>query len=156
MSKSESAKIGMLERFRLGKGITREAEGAWTKEYLEIDALIAGMPTTVATFLQLLKETAMRSGEAKKLKWIDVDFERRSITLNEPEKGSLPRIFNTLTGKLLGMLNALPRKNSYVFGDCILQKITCWEAISNHDQVISLCDKCEKVYQKQMELENGE
>jgi hypothetical protein len=92
MSKSESAKIGMLERFRLGKGITREAEGAWTKEYLEIDELIAG----------------------------------------------------------------IPRKNSYVFGDCKLQKITCWEAISNHDQVISLCDKCEKVYQKQMELENGE
>ena len=37
MSKSESAKIGMLERFRLGKGITREAEGAWTKEYIEVE-----------------------------------------------------------------------------------------------------------------------
>ena len=118
MSKSESAKTGILERFRLGKGITWEAEGAWTKEYIEIDELIAGKPTTVATFLQLLKETAMRSGEAKKLKWIDVNFERRRITLNASEKCSLSRIFNNLTGKLLGMLNALPRKNSYVFGDC--------------------------------------
>lgn len=60
----------------------------------------------------------MRSGEAQKLKWVDVDFQRRIITLNEPEKGSLPRIWNNLTGKLLGMVNALPRKSPYVFGDC--------------------------------------
>ena len=39
----------------------------------EIDQLIAGMPTRVATFLQLLKETAMRAGEACMLPWIDVD-----------------------------------------------------------------------------------
>jgi integrase len=83
----------------------------------EIDDLIAGCPNTVATFLQVLKETAMRSGEAKSLKWTDVDFERRIITLNEPEKGSLPRIFSNLTGKLLGMLNALPRTSPRVFGD---------------------------------------
>lgn len=89
----------------------------------EIDELIAGMPTTVATFLQLLKETAMRSGEAKKLKWIDVDFERRIITLNEPEKGSLPRIFNNLSGKLLSMLNALPRTSPHVFGECTINSL---------------------------------
>ena len=41
----------------------------------EIDALIAGCPNQVATFLQLLKETAMRSGEAKRLMWTDIDFE---------------------------------------------------------------------------------
>jgi integrase len=82
----------------------------------EIDDLVAGCPTSVATFLQLLKETAMRSGEAKRLKWIDVDLERRIITLNEPEKGSNPRIFDALSGKLLSMLNALPRLESpYVF-----------------------------------------
>jgi integrase len=89
----------------------------------EIDELIAGMPTTVATFLQLLKETAMRSGEAKRLKWTDVDFQRRIITLNEPEKGSLPRIFSNLSGKLLSMLNALPRNSPYVFGDCTLNSL---------------------------------
>ena len=89
----------------------------------EIDELIAGMPPTVATFLQLLKETAMRSGEAKKLKWTDVDFQRRIITLNEPEKGSLPRIFNNLTAKLLGMLNALQRTSPYVFGDCTINSL---------------------------------
>ncbi len=89
----------------------------------EIDELIAGMPLTVATFLQLLKETAMRSGEAKRLKWTDVDFQRRIITLNEPEKGSLPRIFNNLSAKLLGMLNALPRISPYVFGDCTINSL---------------------------------
>jgi integrase len=89
----------------------------------EIDELIAGCPATVATFLQLIKETAMRSGEAKKLKWIDVDFQRRIITLNEPEKGSLPRIFSNISGKLLGMLNVLPRKSEYVFGDCTLNSL---------------------------------
>jgi integrase/transposase-like protein len=89
----------------------------------EIDGLVAGCPETVATFLQLLKETAMRSGEAKTLKWINVDFERRTITLNEPEKGSNPRIFTNLTGKLLGMLNALPRKSPDVFGDRTLNSL---------------------------------
>ncbi|MEM3378686.1 MAG: tyrosine-type recombinase/integrase, partial [Candidatus Bathyarchaeia archaeon] len=83
----------------------------------EIDDLIAGSPVVVAAFLQLLKETAMRCGEALRLKWRDVDFERRIITLNEPEKGSLPRIFSNLSGKLLSMLNNLPRKNEFVFGD---------------------------------------
>ncbi|MEM3706021.1 MAG: tyrosine-type recombinase/integrase [Candidatus Bathyarchaeia archaeon] len=89
----------------------------------EIDELIAGCPQTVATFLQLLKETAMRAGEAKRLKWTDIDFQRRIIILNTPEKGSLPRIFNNLSGKLLGMLNALPRKSQYVFGDCTLNSL---------------------------------
>jgi integrase len=95
----------------------------WIPTEQEIDDLIAGCPNTVATLLQLLKETAMRSGEAKRLKWIDVDFERRVITLNEPEKGSLPRLFTSLSGKLLGMLNVLPRTSSNVFGDCTLNSL---------------------------------
>jgi hypothetical protein len=35
----------------------------------EVDALIAGTPKSVATMLQLLKESAMRSGEAIRVKW---------------------------------------------------------------------------------------
>ena len=89
----------------------------------EIDELIAGCPTTVATFLQLLKETAMRSGEAHKLKWTDVDLQRRTITLNDPEKGSLPRIFDNLSSKLLSMLNALPRTSPKVFGISTLNSL---------------------------------
>jgi integrase len=89
----------------------------------EIDELIAGCPPTVATFLQLLKETAMRSGEGVRLKWVNVDFERRIITLNEPEKGSLPRIWNNPTGKLLGMLNTLPKTIPHLFADSTVNSL---------------------------------
>ncbi|MBS7612187.1 tyrosine-type recombinase/integrase [Candidatus Bathyarchaeota archaeon] len=82
----------------------------------EIDNLIAGSPRQVAPFLQLLKETAMRSGEAKRLLWTDIDFERQLITLNEPEKNSLPRIWH-VSAKLVDMLNALSRKSLKIFGD---------------------------------------
>jgi len=95
-------------------GITRKIPFIPTEQ--EIDDLIAGSPRQVATFLQLLKETAMRSGEAKRLLWTDIDFERRLIILNEPEKNSLPRIWH-VSAKLINMLNALPRKSLRVFGD---------------------------------------
>ncbi|MCL6579411.1 MAG: site-specific integrase, partial [Candidatus Bathyarchaeota archaeon] len=82
----------------------------------EIDALIAGSGKKLATYLQLLKETGMRSGEATRLKWTDIDEERRIMILNTPEKGSHPRIWK-ITAKLMNMLNALPRKNQYIFGN---------------------------------------
>ena len=83
----------------------------------EIDELIAGMPLTVAAYLQLLKETAMRSGEAIKIKWVDVDLQRRIITCNVPEKNSNARMFSDLSAKLLTMLNQLPKPNEYLFGE---------------------------------------
>jgi integrase len=54
----------------------------------EIDSLVAGSGKKLSTFLQLVKETAMRAGEAKRLRWSDVDLGRRIITLNSPEKGN--------------------------------------------------------------------
>ena len=48
----------------------------------------------------------MRSGEAKRLQWIDLDREKRIVTLNEPEKGSNPRMWKVST-TLIEMLNAL-------------------------------------------------
>jgi integrase len=82
----------------------------------ELDDLIAGCGKKTATFLQLLKETAMRSGEAKRLQWTDIDTERHIITLNAPEKGSNPRMWK-VSLKLLGMLTNLPRNSRRVFGD---------------------------------------
>jgi len=82
----------------------------------ELDNLIAGCGKKTATFLQLLKETAMRSGEAKRLLWTDIDWERRLVTLNLPEKGGNPRMWK-ISPKLNGMLNSLPRKGLRVFGD---------------------------------------
>lgn len=67
-----------------------------------------------AAFLQTLKETAMRSGEAKREKWLDLDGERCIITLNEPEKNSNPRMFK-VSSTLIEMLNALPKRSEYIF-----------------------------------------
>jgi len=93
--------------------VTRKIPFIPTEE--ELDALIAGCGRKTATFLQLLKETAMRSGEAKRLCWTDLDFERQLITLNDPEKGSNPRVWK-VSAKLVGMLNALPKNRLRVFG----------------------------------------
>jgi integrase len=81
----------------------------------ELDALIASCGSKTSAFLQLLKETAMRCGEAIRLKWTDIDFERRILTLNAPEKGCNPRVWK-VSQKLIDMLNRLPKKNEYVFG----------------------------------------
>ncbi len=83
---------------------------------LEIDQLIAGCGKKTATFLQLLKETAMRSGEANSIEWTDIDAVNRTITLNNPEKNSNPRIFK-VSSKLIDMLNALPKTSGRIFGD---------------------------------------
>ena len=58
----------------------------------------------------------MRVGEARRLKWTDIDFKRKLIILNQPEKGSEPRMFN-ISEKLINMLNNLQRKSERVFGD---------------------------------------
>jgi integrase/DNA-directed RNA polymerase subunit RPC12/RpoP len=80
----------------------------------ELDDLIAAANKKTACFLQLLKETGMRAGEAIQLKWTDVDFESRTITLNAPEKGGNPRAFK-VSPKLIEMLNCLPRKMEKIF-----------------------------------------
>jgi len=82
----------------------------------EIDALISGSGKKTATFLQLLKETAMRCGEAKRLQWADIDFEKNIVTLNCPEKGSHPRMWKT-SAKLSATLNNLPRESQRLFGE---------------------------------------
>lgn len=61
-------------------------------EEKEIDALIAGCSKQIAAILQTLKETGMRIGEAVRLKWTDIDIEKRTIAVNEPEKNGNLRI----------------------------------------------------------------
>jgi integrase len=80
----------------------------------EIDALISGCGKTTATFLQVLKDTGARAGEAVKLKWIDVNTENNTIAINNPEKGSRSRTIKVST-KTIAMINALPKKNEYIF-----------------------------------------
>jgi len=88
----------------------------------EIDALISAAPKKLSTFLLLLKETAMRRGEAKRLEWINIDAERNTVTLNEPEKHSNPRMWKVST-QLVAQLNALPKTSQRVFGDCKMDSL---------------------------------
>lgn len=80
----------------------------------ELDALISGAGKKMACFLQLLKETGMRAGEAHTLKWTSIDFEAGTLTLNDPLKSGKPRIFK-LSSRLLSMLNMLPKKDECIF-----------------------------------------
>jgi integrase len=79
----------------------------------ELDALIcAGLPRT-AMLLQLLKETGARIAEAQQLKWTDIDFERRVITITG-KKGSNNRIL-PISIKLVAMLKSIPKINENIF-----------------------------------------
>ena len=78
----------------------------------EVDQLIAGYRSrTVTCFLQLLKETGVRPGEAWQLTWTDITGNVVTIT---PEKISNPRQFK-VSEKLMVMLNFIPRRHDYVF-----------------------------------------
>ncbi|MCJ7613800.1 site-specific integrase [Candidatus Bathyarchaeota archaeon] len=79
-----------------------------------MDQLIASCSKKVSTFLQLLKETAMRSGEAWRLKWTDINTKNATITLNEPEKYGKPRMFKA-SSTLLAMLQSLPKNSDFIF-----------------------------------------
>jgi integrase len=79
----------------------------------EIDQLISASGKKTATFLQLLKETGVRPGEAWQLKWRHFDFERASVTIT-PEKGSNARQLK-ISNRLIAMLNALPHQYEYSF-----------------------------------------
>jgi integrase len=81
----------------------------------EIDSLIAGCGKKTATILQTIKETGMRIGEVLRLKWIWLDTEWNVLTLNAPEKRGRPRVCK-VSSKLVGMLQALPKKNQLIFG----------------------------------------
>ena len=85
----------------------------------EIDDLIAGCGKKTATFLQLLKETGIRAGEAWQLEWKDIDIENRIIRVT-PEKGSNPRA-PRVSEKLLAMLMKLKKIDKRVFGNYALR-----------------------------------
>ena len=81
----------------------------------EIDQLIAGCGKRTATFLQVLKDTGARAGEATKLQWTDVNSQNKTISINDPEKGSKSRTVK-VSAKTIAMTNAMPKKyGNYIF-----------------------------------------
>jgi integrase len=81
----------------------------------EVNDLIAGCGRKMSVFLRLLAETGMRAGEALRLSWQDFDFEKSTVAVNNPEKGSLPRIL-PISLTLKTMVNSLPKNGNLVFG----------------------------------------
>jgi integrase len=86
----------------------------------EIDQLTSGLGKKSATFILLLKETGMRPGECWGLKWIGLDTETCTIRVR-PEKGSNPRTLK-VSVKLVCMINALPKKWTYIFRNPVVPR----------------------------------
>ncbi|HSV49499.1 MAG TPA: site-specific integrase [Candidatus Acidoferrales bacterium] len=75
----------------------------------ELDQIIAACGKVTAAFLQVLKDTGARCGEAKQIKWADINSAFNTISINHPEKKSRSRTVK-VSEKTIAMLNALPRK----------------------------------------------
>ncbi len=80
----------------------------------EIDQLIAACGQKTGTFLQLLKETGARCGEAWRTEWSEIDTQNNTIRI-KPEKHSNPRIIK-VSRRLMERLNELPNTSKYLFG----------------------------------------
>jgi len=80
----------------------------------ELDQLIAGSGRKMATFLQVLKDTAARVSEAARLRWIDVDEKSNTIRINHPVKGSRARVVK-VSPKAIAMINNMPRTGELIF-----------------------------------------
>ena len=79
----------------------------------EINSLISECSKQMETFLQVLKETGARRGEAFNLTWDDVDFVSKVIRIT-PEKGSNARTFFMST-TLVTMLSNLPKTSKRIW-----------------------------------------
>jgi integrase len=80
----------------------------------ELDALInASKSKMLVAFLQCLKETFGDPGEVLRIKWIDVDFKNKAISIRYSVKNHLTRTFQ-VSNRLLSMIDALPRKGDRV------------------------------------------
>jgi integrase len=76
----------------------------------ELDSLICSGTPKTTTPLQLLKETGARIGEILRLKWTDIDFDRRTVYIRA-EKSSNSRIL-PISVKLTAMLKNYPKSDS--------------------------------------------
>lgn len=93
----------------------RKEQMAFIPLEAELDQLIAGCKHRLATFLQTLKETAARYGEALTLQWTDFNTETTTLAINKPEKGSNPRAVK-ISLKLATMIAMLPHDKPIIFG----------------------------------------
>jgi integrase len=87
----------------------------------ELDMLIANTRLKMSVFLQFLKETGVDSGEAWKLRWLDIDVLRKTVSVT-PTKNHSARVL-PVSENLLSRLQRLPKKNERVFSSVHLDKM---------------------------------
>jgi integrase len=80
----------------------------------EIDQLIGASRGKTSSFLQFIKESAVRPIEAWRITWDMVDSERSLIYINDPAKHSNPGIFKP-SAQLWAMIYRLPRTSKFLF-----------------------------------------
>ena len=81
----------------------------------ELDALInSAKSKLLVAFLQCLKETFGDPSEVLRIKWIDIDFNNKTISIRYPVKNHLTGTFQ-VSNRLLAMIDSLPRKTERVF-----------------------------------------
>ncbi|MEA5098533.1 MAG: site-specific integrase, partial [Burkholderiaceae bacterium] len=93
------------------------------------------MPNIVqAAFLQTLLLTGARRGELIGLRWKDVDFQWRSMTIRDKVDGTrtIP-----LTPYVASLLNALPRRNEWVFSSPSSQNGRLVEPTPGHKRALA-------------------
>lgn len=89
-----------------GDGLQREQLQTW------FDAVRHIRNPVISTYLQALLLTGARREELAALRWIDVDFQWRRMTIKDKVEGTrtIP-----LTAYVSSLFAALPRRNEYVF-----------------------------------------
>jgi integrase/transposase-like protein len=79
----------------------------------ELDQLIAGVGKTTGVFLQGLKDTGADPGELAKLRWIDINYEAKTVNIT-PVKGHKARVLR-VSDEFLRRVGTLSRKSEYIF-----------------------------------------
>lgn len=81
----------------------------------ELNALIYAAGKNTAAYLQVALETGARCNEICKIRWVDVDVEKSTISINNADKGSRNRTIK-VTQKTIAMIQALNTKyDPYIF-----------------------------------------
>jgi integrase len=89
-----------------GDGLQREQLPAW------FDAVRGIRNPVISAYLQVLLLTGARREELAALRWADVDFQWRHMTIKDKIEGTRPI---PLTPYTAALMSTLPRRNEYVF-----------------------------------------
>lgn len=110
-----------------GDVLQREQLPAWF-------AAVRALPPVVSAYLQTLLLTGARREELAGLRWADVDFEWKSLTIRDKVEGerTIP-----LTPYVATLLNGLPRRNEYVFSSPTSASGRLMEPRIAHDRALA-------------------